>query len=364
MAARVAFTLFALAIAFAASHGRSQAAVRTYYIAADEVLWNYAPSGRDEARNAALPPVPEDRIGSTYKKAVYREYTDASFRALKPRARQDAYLGFLGPVIRAEVGDTIRVVFRNHTSHPFSVHPHGVFYTKANEGARYNDGTPPSEQHDDSVAPGATYVYHWDVPERAGPGPMDGNSIAWMYHSHVSDVRDVDSGLIGPMIITLRGQLQSNGLPKGVDREVIVALTTIDESESWYFDENTARYVKDQAKSKAEGPLFAQVNNVVAVNGYTDANMPVVRLRRGEHVRWYVLSGMGSDIDFHVLHWHGQTALINGMRTDIVELPVPGSMRVADMIPDAVGTWLFHCHVPTHVRDMTALFSVSATSGP
>jgi FtsP/CotA-like multicopper oxidase with cupredoxin domain len=37
------------------------------------------------------------------------------------------YLGMLGPILRAEVGETIRVVFKNNATHPFSMHPHGVF---------------------------------------------------------------------------------------------------------------------------------------------------------------------------------------------------------------------------------------------
>jgi FtsP/CotA-like multicopper oxidase with cupredoxin domain len=36
----------------------------------------------------------------------------------------------LGPVIRAQVGDTIKVTFRNNCSFPASIHPHGVFYDK------------------------------------------------------------------------------------------------------------------------------------------------------------------------------------------------------------------------------------------
>lgn len=47
---------------------------------------------------------------------------------------------FPGPVIRAEVGDTIQVVFYNRASQPFSMQPHGVFYEKDYEGTVYNDG--------------------------------------------------------------------------------------------------------------------------------------------------------------------------------------------------------------------------------
>lgn len=87
-------------------------------------------------------------------------------------------------------------------------------------------------------------------------------------------------------------------------------------------------------------------------------NLPPIVLKHGSRVRWYVFGGMSTDSDFHFLHWHGQTALSGGMRTDMIELPVNGSMRIADMVPDNPGTWLFHCHVLGHIHDVSALFSV------
>ena len=44
-------------------------------------------------------------------------------------------------MIRATVGDTIRVTFKNGVPHNTTLHPHGVFYLKDAEGAIYNDGT-------------------------------------------------------------------------------------------------------------------------------------------------------------------------------------------------------------------------------
>lgn len=82
-----------------------------------------------------------NRIGGTYLKALYREFEDDSFTAMKARTGNEEHLGFLGPVIRAEVGDTIEVVFLNDASQPYSIHPSGVHYDKANEGAMYNDGS-------------------------------------------------------------------------------------------------------------------------------------------------------------------------------------------------------------------------------
>jgi hephaestin len=74
-------------------------------------------------------------------------------------------------------------------------------------------------------------------------------------------------------------------------------------------------------------------------------------------VRWYLM-GMGTEVDLHTPHWHGQTATVIGMRTDVTSL-LPGTMIVADMEPDEPGAWLFHCHVNDHISaGMSALFDV------
>jgi hypothetical protein len=65
------------------------------------------------------------RIGRVYNKVLYREYTDKTFTTAKSHPE---YLGMLGPILRAEVGETIKVVFKNMASGNYSVHPHGVFY--------------------------------------------------------------------------------------------------------------------------------------------------------------------------------------------------------------------------------------------
>ena len=334
--------------------------VRTYYIAADEIDWDYAPQRRNlitgepfgDTESVFVKPGP-DRIGSVYKKAVYREYTDGSFTTLKARPERWQHLGLLGPVIRAEVGDTIRVVFKNHASRPYSVHPHGVFYAKDSEGAPYNDGTSGADKHDDAVAPGDQHVYTWLVPERAGPGPADGNSVMWMYHSHVDEASDVNSGLMGPMIINARGQSQPDGTPVGVDREFVATFSVMDENVSNYIGDNIAR-LDDGANVDPEDEEFHESNLMHSINGYVYGNGPgpagsdqaLFRARKGERIRWYLM-GMGTEVDLHTPHWHGNTVTVMGMRTDVASL-LPASMVTADMTADDPGIWFFHCHVNDH----------------
>lgn len=70
----------------------------------------------------------EKRIGPKYKKVVYREYTSAEFTKRKTRTAAERHLGVLGPILHAEIGDTIEVTFKNNAFRKFSMHPHGLFY--------------------------------------------------------------------------------------------------------------------------------------------------------------------------------------------------------------------------------------------
>jgi len=335
---------------------------RTYFIAADEVQWDYAPSGKnlitgkpfDDVANVFVAPGP-DRVGHVYAKSQYREYTDATFTTLKPRPAKWQHLGLLGPAIEAEVGDTIKVVFKNNTRFPASIHPHGVFYTKAGEGAPYADGTSGGDKADDSVATGQSFTYVWKVPERSGPGPMEGSSTMWMYHSHVDEAGDTNAGLMGPMIITRCGQAKPDGSPIDVDSELVVNFSVMDENTSIWEETNRTALASPPA---ADDDEYIESNKMNSINGYVFGNLPGLTMKKGERVRWYVMA-MGTEVDLHTPHWHGNTVVSNGMREDVVQL-LPASMLTADMQTDNVGTWLFHCHVNDHIAaGMMALYTVT-----
>jgi FtsP/CotA-like multicopper oxidase with cupredoxin domain len=348
---------------------------RTYYIAADELAWDYVPGGMDNIAGtpfksvgvfiggSGTPPV-EKPVPTSYLKALYREYTDDTFHTLKPRLPEWEHLGFMGPLIRAEVGDTIRIVFRNNGHHPYSMHPHGVFYNKDSEGAPYDDGTSGGDKADDAVPPGGTHEYTWQVPERAGPGPGDVNSVMWMYHSHTNEYRDPNSGLVGPMLITARGQAKPDGSPKGVDREFVVWFSQVHEEDSWFVEQNLPTIGKDGA---IPSPLTSASTTLVyphfvkfSINGFSHGSLPLraLTMRKGEHVRWYLFSGI-NDFDFHTPHWHGNTVVVNQMRTDVTSM-APMQMVTADMVPDDPGIWLFHCHISFHnAGGMTARYAVT-----
>jgi len=356
----------------AASPGK----VHTYYVAVDEVEWNYAPDGvnkmmgmKFEGYAKVFTEQGPHRIGTTYRKAIYREYTDETFTKLKPRAPEWEHAGILGPILRGEVGDTIRVVFRNNGTHPASMHSHGVFYNKDSEGASYDDGTSGNDKADDDVPPGSTHTYTWQVPERAGPGPGDPSSLVWLYHSHGNTA--LESGLIGAIIITARGMAGSDGKPKDVDREFVSLFMVYDENTSWYLDHNIQTYTTDpkgvnklefaptddEGRLSATGSGFAAANFKATINGYLFANGPRMTMKKGERVRWYLLT-MGEGVNFHTPHWHGNIVVNHGRRTDVIFLG-PAQMETVDMVPDDPGTWLYHCHVEDHMDiGMMTLYTV------
>ena len=357
----------------AAAGGRE----RTYYIAAEETEWDYAPLGIDMMTGEAFAGTAvaytqpgSNHIGRLYRKALYREYTDATFATRKPRPSQDEYLGLLGPILRAEVGDSIKVVFKNSTSQPYSMHfPDDAFRPrhKAGTGTTVDaDGFVTSGDPEDTVAAGATFTYQWDVPALAGPQQGDRSSIAWLYYSRVTDVKDAASGLIGGIIVTARGQANADGTPRDVDREIITLFSTFNENQSWYLPQNVEAHISaadQQGLDRREtnfsdaqgfftfaGTGFAETNFKFSVNGYLYGDGPVMTVTQGQRVRWYLL-GMGDvgALNFHTPHWHGNTVLSHGTRRDTIPL-LPMSTDTVDMVPDAPGLWMFHCHIDDHME--------------
>jgi hypothetical protein len=301
------------------------AASRHYYIAAEDVTWDYAPSGRNLLNGS---PIPQPwALKMRWAKSRFIEYTDNTFGTPKP---QPEWLGILGPVIRAEVGDEVVVEFlnRGHSSH--DMHPHGLRYDKDNEGSLYlpfGNGA--------QVPPGRRFTYHWFANAGSGPGPGQLSSVVWWYHAHVDPGVEINAGLLGPIIVTAKGKAKTDGSPKDIDREFIASFMIFDEM-----------------GGKDQGQFYA-------INGFVFGNLPGLTMKQGEKVRWYLL-GMGNEIDLHTPHWHGETVTDGVRNTDVIEL-LPGSMMTVDMRADNPGTWMFHCHVQDHMENgMMAVYTVYA----
>ncbi|KAK7177826.1 hypothetical protein PSPO01_16124 [Paraphaeosphaeria sporulosa] len=202
--------------------------IRTYYVAAVEEEWDYMPSDMDMINGMLVQDSPQAAAFGT------RNGQRESFISRIPGRIVHA----AGPKAR---GDTVKVVFKNMASHNHTMHPHGFRYAKPSEGL----AAAGQEFDGNSVAPGSTWTYTWEVPERAGPGPLDPPSLAWTYHSDVAGQQDVNSGLVGASIVYRPGELAKHTLnvpaPAGsnLTEEVLTLFLIVDENLSYYIDENT-----------------------------------------------------------------------------------------------------------------------------
>jgi hypothetical protein len=299
------------------------ATTRHYYIAAEDIAWDYAPSGRNLLNGN---PIPQPfSVKLRWPKSRFVEYTDETFTVAK---RQPEWLGILGPVIRAEVGDEIVIDFLNRGHSGHDLHPHGLRYDKNNEGSLYLPfGTGAR------IPSGGRFTYHWFANPASGPGPGQLSSVVWWYHSHVDPGVEINAGLLGPIVITAKGKAKPDGSPKDVDSEFIASFMIFNE-----------------LGNKPPVQFYA-------INGFIFGNLPGLTMKRGERVRWYLL-GMGNEIDLHTPHWHGETVTDGRRNTDVIEL-LPGSMETVDMLADNPGTWMFHCHVEDHMENgMMAVYTI------
>ena len=319
-------------------------AVRHYYIAAEPVIWDYTPS-RSDLIHADEVPFPW-RGHTIWDKERYTEYTDSTFTTPRP---QPPWLGILGPVLRAEVGDEIVVHFLNRSRRSHNLHPHGLRYDKASEGAFY---VPYGEGA--RIPPGGRFVYHWFANPASGPAPGQPGSVVWWYHSHVDEPTETNDGLLGPIVVTAAGKAKPDGSPKDVDREFVTLFMIFDQTLGGGVQPPTPPLEQLRPHLRSRIPdqgVFA------TISGYAFGNLPGLVTTAGERIRWYLM-GMGSERDLHTPHWHGTTVRLNQRRTDVVEL-LPGSMMVADMVADNPGTWLFHCQVSDHMEGgMMATFTI------
>ena len=270
--------------------------VREYWIQAKAVKWNVAPTGRDDWMDMA--------VGGqkTFTALVYQLYSDGFAKPIGPATMP-------GPTLEAEVGDVLRVHFRNGDEkfgQAHTMHPHGVRYTPDYDGAYLGKHT----RVGGFVAPGEEFTYTWEaVPESVG---------AWSYHDHGPNHGvSVARGLFGTIIIREKGA----------------------------------------AKPDVETPLFLhsfapQVTNLrrnfECINGRVAAgNTPTVRAKVGQDVAFHVF---GADAMLHTFHVHGHRWKAgDGTHVDN-QMCGPETSVTARWREDNPGRWLYHCHIQPHME--------------
>uniref|UniRef100_A0A8C5LQ04 ferroxidase n=1 Tax=Leptobrachium leishanense TaxID=445787 RepID=A0A8C5LQ04_9ANUR len=352
---------FAILVLLCASLRLADSHTRTYYIGIVEEEWDYAPSGRnlitgrdiaDDSDASVFLGNGTDKIGRVYKKAIYKQFTNLDYNKeiIKP-----AWLGFLGPIIKAEVEDTIIVRLKNMASRAYTLHPHGVFYDKDSEGALYPDGTKKSDKQDDYVPPGGHHTYTWIVKQDYAPTAEDPNCLTWIYHSHIDAPKDIASGLIGTLLTCKKGTLDKSSNRLDVDKEFILMFSVVDENLSWYLQGNIATFCTDTVDVDDED--FQESNKMHSINGYLYGNLPDVDMCLSDLVSLH-LFGIGNEVDIHSAFFHGHTVTNQGHRVDVINL-FPATFVTVEMKPTTVGKWMLSCQVNDHIQaGMMGLYKV------
>ncbi|XP_061437922.1 venom prothrombin activator pseutarin-C non-catalytic subunit-like [Lethenteron reissneri] len=243
-------------------------------------------------------------------KAVFVGYKDATFQDDIPT---EPWQGLLGPVLRAEVGDTIEVVFLNRASKPYSMHAHGVAYRKSSEGAAYADGTSTEQDKaDDAVAPGQRHTYVWRVAE--GPTDVDPECLTYAYHSHVDTVKDSGSGLYGAIVVCRNGSLDAHGRQKLAERSIVLAFASDSQAHSWYSARSELTYT---------------------INGFERGHIPGLTLCARENTTLHLLCPPSASGVFSV-HVEGVVGVEAGLARSVVTLD-PGESTTLEVAPEFTG---------------------------
>uniref|UniRef100_A0A8C8SY44 Coagulation factor VIII n=1 Tax=Pelusios castaneus TaxID=367368 RepID=A0A8C8SY44_9SAUR len=330
-----------------------------HYIAAEEVEWDYAPttslslSSPHRSYTRQFLEAGTQRIGLKYKKVMFVEYEDGSFKKRKLSDQRDT--GILGPVLKGEVGDQFTIVFKNLASRPYNIYPHGLTSIGSDHPVKsYED------VKDIPIEPGQSFKYRWKVTMEDGPGGSDPRCLTRFYYSSINPVKDTASGLIGPLLLCSKASMDQRGNQMMSDETRFLLFSVFDENHSWYLAENIQRLFRDPATVNPQDPEFYAANVIPSINGYVFDNLHL-KLCLYQVVYWYILS-VGAQTDFLSVFFSGNTFKHNMVFEDTLTL-FPFSGETVYMSMEKPGVWMLGCLNPDlRDRGMWAKFTVSKCS--
>ena len=314
--------------AFAADTFQPNGRVREYWIQADSFEHNAVPNGRDGMTGRRF-----TADQTTFWAIGYRAYTP-NWSSLLPSdvgpQGVGANSGIPGPVLRAEVGDVIRVHFRNMDEHykwPHSMHPHGVRYDRANDGAWLADDP---QQPGTAVPYGATYTYTWFcAPSSVG---------TWPYHDH--SLPQSVTATPGP---GMRKPSPGGGAVMEIGAELgLFGVLAVTDGHTPEVDREFILFLHDA--SPGDVPSLAHPVDMFNGGAFID-NTPTFSARSGDRVRWRI-AALGND--FHVFHLHGHRWHSPAGWVDS-QLIGPSTTLTVEYTEDNPGHWIYHCHVNEHM---------------
>ncbi|WCK52818.1 multicopper oxidase domain-containing protein [Aneurinibacillus sp. Ricciae_BoGa-3] len=217
-----------------------------------------------------------------------------------------------GPVIRVTEGDHVRITLVNKLPEPTITHWHGLHLPNA------MDGVPDITQK--PVQPGQSFTYEFTASH---PG-------TFMYHSHFDDMKQVGKGLRGAFIIDPKD-------PK---------------TETKYDHDYTMLLSGFHMQDTTEGE-----EDYFTMNGRSYPYTQPLVVKKGETVRLRLINI--DPTETHTMHLHGMDFQViakdghpssNPQKMNTL-LIGPGETYDIAFTADAVGSWMFHCHILDHTMN-------------
>ena len=226
-----------------------------------------------------------------------------------------------GPQIKVDVGDNVQVEFTNLTPMGSDIHWHGV-HTPNDQ-----DGVSPLTQ--DPVATGETFLYEF-VAEDPAIG---------MYHAHLHSQTSVINGMFAVF------QIGDTPLPYG---ETISGVT-----------------IPEDLVPAFDKPMVLNDAGTIglSLNGKSfPATEPIV-IDEGE---WGVIHYYNEGLTAHPMHLHQFPQLVFAKDGIPLDHPYwadtinvsPGERYSVLFHADTPGTWVYHCHILTHVERADGMFGM------
>jgi uncharacterized cupredoxin-like copper-binding protein len=225
------------------------------------------------------------------------------------------------PMIKVDVGDTIRVTVHNELPVIQDVHWHGIEVPFA------MDGVAPITQ--EPIEPGGDFVYEFTVDR-----PYMG-----MYHPHLHGQMAVPNGMFGVIQVgetpIARG-VTVNGVEIPADVQPALDIPMV------LNDAGVIGFSLDGKSFPATAPIVVNEGDWVAVTYYNEG------------------------LQSHPMHLHEFPQLVTAIDGFPLEQPywadtvmvAPGQRYTVMFQADQKGTWVYHCHILNHVERDTGMFGM------
>jgi len=226
-----------------------------------------------------------------------------------------------GPYIKLDVGDRVQIELTNLTPMGTDIHWHGI-HTPNDQ-----DGVSPYTQ--DPIASGDTFTYEFDAEDPA----------IGMYHAHLHSQTSVINGMFAAF------QIGDNPLPYG---QTVSGVT-----------------IPEDLVPAFEKPMVLNDAGTIGLtlNGKSfPATEPIV-IDEGE---WGVIHYYNEGLTAHPMHLHQFPQLVYAKDGIPLDSPywadtinvAPGERYSVLFNADTVGTWVYHCHILTHVERTEGMFGM------